>query len=74
MNRTFYTVRITANGHCRYCRCERQIYRRSLNHMFQLIVTLVTLGLWAIPWLAMWCAACAALGGAGLAARWWKIP
>ncbi len=54
MNRNFYTVRVTANGFCRFCRCECQIYRRRLDHMFQLIVTLVTLGLWAIPWLVIW--------------------
>ena len=54
MRHTIYTVKITNAGFCRACRCERQIYRRSLDHGFQFIVTLVTAGLWAVPWLAMW--------------------
>ena len=53
MRHSIYTVKVTATGFCRACRCERQIYRRRLDHAFQLIVTLVTAGLWAIPWLAM---------------------
>ncbi len=54
MNRTFYTVRVNATGFCRYCCGPRQIYRRRLNHTLQFLLTLVTLGLWAMPWLAMW--------------------
>ena len=54
MRHSIYTVKITASGFCHACRSERQIYRRSLDHGFQFIVTLVTAGLWAIPWLALW--------------------
>ncbi len=54
MRHTIYTVKVTASGFCRACRCERPIYRRCLDHAFQLIVTLVTAGLWVIPWVAMW--------------------
>ena len=54
MRHTIYTVKVTATGFCRACRGERRIYHRRPDHAFQLLVTLVTAGLWAVPWLAMW--------------------
>ena len=54
MEQIFYTNKARAQGFCPACGSDNQISRRTLNHQTQLILTIVTLGLWAIPWLALW--------------------
>jgi hypothetical protein len=38
--------------HCAYCDEERIFHRRSIDHKTHFILTVLTLGLWSVSWLA----------------------
>ncbi len=40
-------------AHCTVCGCERVFLRHPVRHSLHLIATLLSLGLWLVPWLAV---------------------
>jgi len=40
-------------AHCAWCGCERVFLRRRVRHSLHLLATVLTLGLWLVPWLAV---------------------
>ena len=51
--RFFQPVELTATGFCPRCDRNRTLERRKPDHVLHLVLALVTLGLWAVPWLAL---------------------
>lgn len=41
----------TRSGYCNDCGERRKLERNGVNHVFHLILTLVTVGLWGIIWI-----------------------
>jgi len=50
-----YSRKLQARGFCRSCSCERELSRRVADHRLHLILTILTLGLWGIAWISIWC-------------------
>ena len=40
-------------GYCKTCQANRNIYRRSPNHLLHLILSILTAGLWIIIWIGV---------------------
>jgi len=41
------------SGFCKSCEERRKLFRKGSNHVLHLILTLLTVGLWAIVWLGV---------------------
>lgn len=41
----------TKSGHCTHCKKTVVVTRPGTNHILHLIISIVTLGVWLIPWL-----------------------
>jgi hypothetical protein len=46
-------AQVESSGYCPTCKQRRLIRRRGTNHVLHLILTVLTLGLWGIVWIAL---------------------